>query len=187
MLLGRQVVVVHEEETRPLHANLGDAEEAGTAAEGRIDFATGHVLAAGGKGEDIGYSACSGNGTKEDPVGGEAFRGAAGDYTVVLWEVGEDETEENEAVMSEFVSYCQFLIQCVQGLLDGALEREWLLGSGVWGLGSGDVQRDEEVGYVWGGELLAAGIVDCIEGLHFVGGLSKLGLGGVGRSVECRV
>lgn len=50
---------IHNSETRPLHANLQDAQETCEARKAIDVTATGHVLPAAGQREDVGELACS--------------------------------------------------------------------------------------------------------------------------------
>jgi hypothetical protein len=93
----RQRENAHEEETRPLHANLCDSKQCGCAGEAANLPAAGHVGGALGQGQDVGDARSARHGAEQDEQRTQAARGASLDDLVVLREVRDEDADDEEA------------------------------------------------------------------------------------------
>lgn len=80
-----------------MNPHLGDAQQARETLKPGEFRAAGQVGPAGGKCEDVGEGAGTGGGPEEDEVRGDSLRRSAGDDTMVLREVGDEDAEEDES------------------------------------------------------------------------------------------
>lgn len=94
---GRGRANKHECKADPLHPELSYSKKACNTLKRLELLAAGDVLAGLGQGEDVGEAGGRGCGAEQDEPGGNALRGPAGDDSVVLREVGNQESDEDDA------------------------------------------------------------------------------------------
>lgn len=88
---------VHEREACPCHPDLRDAQQARETLEAADRLAAREIGPAGGEDEDGGEGAGRGCAAEQDEVGRYPFGRAPVDDAVVLWEVGDEDSEEDES------------------------------------------------------------------------------------------
>ena len=76
---------------------MRDAQQTRKAFESADLLAAREICATGGEDEDGRERTGRGCAAQEDEVGRDAFGRASGDDTVVLWEVGNEDPEEDES------------------------------------------------------------------------------------------
>lgn len=87
----------HHSKTGPLNPNLRNPKSTGKTPQGTDLTTTCKVCTTGGQGEDVGKGEGAGCRSQEDKVGRDALGGPTRNDAVVLWEVREQYTEENES------------------------------------------------------------------------------------------
>jgi hypothetical protein len=88
----------HEEETRPLHADLCNAQNARKAGEAFDLLAARHIGAACGQGQDVGEGAGAARGAEQDEIGRDPVGCAPAYDPDMLGKVGNQDADEEEAI-----------------------------------------------------------------------------------------
>ena len=94
---GRARANKHECKADPLHSELSYSKKTCNTLKRLELLAAGDVLAGLRQGEDVGEAGGRGCGAQENKPRGNALRGPAGDDSVVLREVGDQESDEDDA------------------------------------------------------------------------------------------
>ncbi len=80
---------IHNAETKPLHADLSNAQQAGKTLERRDGLATSDISTGSWQDKNICEATRAGCDAQEDEVGRDAFGALASDDSVVLGEIGD--------------------------------------------------------------------------------------------------
>lgn len=91
------IIHVHEHETAPLQADLGDSQQCRRTLAAADQLATGHVAAAAGENEDVADGGDAGQAAEQHPPGRQTLAAAAGDDLEVLRQVGDEDAQHDEA------------------------------------------------------------------------------------------
>jgi len=95
---GHVIRVVHEEEACPLHADLCNSKQSSGTGEVTNLLATRHVPCAFRQCEHVCDACCAGHGSQQHKHGTKTARRASRNDLVVLWEVGYEDADDEEAV-----------------------------------------------------------------------------------------
>ena len=89
--------VLHDGKAAPLYTNLRDPQKTRSTLKRANGFAALHICSRCRKNKYVGESACSRGRAQKDEVWGDAFGGSASDDSIMLWEIGHENTEKDEA------------------------------------------------------------------------------------------
>lgn len=88
---------VHEGKAQPLQAELCHSEQSSCTLKRPQLLAAAHGRSRARDGEDIGEACGGGRDAEQDKVWGDAFGGASGDDAVVLWDIRDEDSDEETA------------------------------------------------------------------------------------------
>lgn len=87
----------HHTEAEPLHTDLRDSQESSSTFKCTNGLAAGHICTRSRQDKYVRERTCSGCSAEEDEVWRDAFGGAARNDSVMLREVGDKDSEQNQA------------------------------------------------------------------------------------------